>query len=929
MYMHESKELSGSKFYTSLETIKGFSFINRSNNSDNSSQEKEVNSLDELLSSIKDSQFNYFCKKCFNFPTLEFVDYSTILYYCFCFKEREKFPIEDFFNPNKKIYLYKEYKNNNESNNSNNLNNKEKIYKLRCFKHNKKIKGYKYKYYCLKCNENICEECWRDHVGECHELFIFNSLNQYTINKIKEINSILERKKNENSKFGKPFSLRSSYNANLIVNTDENECEIIPKNYRENFLKLIDTIILDFNKYPSFSHFFNIENIYNFLIDKIKNSLCKVKSEYNDNIGLFCNIDIENPYNPSNKSHYLIIIKKENENINFLKDKEIEILIGNIKNVNYLEIDSKRNVYYNDYIILIEILKKDQLYQKNYLEIEENINVDDDINNLIFLHYYNGEVKLDYGNKNYLEKNKSKTEYICNENSIDGVILSDNYKLKRFNIDKTNKDNNSIGYLLNNLKNYYHENNNSKFGANGHNFKDIYKIGEEIGNGRYGRVYEGKNKYNNEKRVIKIYNKNNIKNLLRELFKKEEDFETIYESIIKDFSDKIEKYKESMNDCDNSVKYYDYFQDNKEFKIITELCDDNLYNLLEKKKFKKFNLVEVYEIIHQLNKALKIMNGNNIIHGNINLRNIFIKYEDKEKKKFKIKLGDYGSDILISYILKHNKDNLNNFYHLFYMEENNKAPYFNKFIPNDTDPNILRYKDDKSKEKFDLWKLGTSIHYLIFNKDPYVVKENDEYKKFKLKLEKRGDDEIDNLISILLERDINKPKSWDMYFNHPFCNEKLFELNSKYNKDEKRLSINTLIINLSNKEISSLSCLTNIRFENLKILNLSTNKINNIDEIQNILCDKLENLDLSNNKIKNIECISNWKFEYLNLLNLSFNEIEEINIFNNKNVLKNLKLLLLNNNKINLEEKKELMKEIKNTRGDKITIDILFTANFY
>ena len=95
--MHESKELSGSKFYTSLENIKGFSFINRSNNSDSSSQEKEVNSLDELLSSIKDSQFDYFCQKCFNFPTIEFVDYSTILYSCFCFKEREEFPIGDFF----------------------------------------------------------------------------------------------------------------------------------------------------------------------------------------------------------------------------------------------------------------------------------------------------------------------------------------------------------------------------------------------------------------------------------------------------------------------------------------------------------------------------------------------------------------------------------------------------------------------------------------------------------------------------------------------------------------------------------------------------------------------------------------------------------------------------------------------------------------
>ncbi len=188
--MNESKEESKSKLYYERESIKGLSFINLSNNSNSSSQENEDNVLYELLPTIKESQFHYFCQKCHNFPTLEFVDYSNILYSCFCI-DRQKFLIKDFFCSNNKICLYKD---NNESNNINNLNNKEKIYQLRCFKH-KKIKGYKYRYYCLECKVNICEECWTSHVGECHELFLFNSLNQCTINKIKEISSILGRKK--------------------------------------------------------------------------------------------------------------------------------------------------------------------------------------------------------------------------------------------------------------------------------------------------------------------------------------------------------------------------------------------------------------------------------------------------------------------------------------------------------------------------------------------------------------------------------------------------------------------------------------------------------------------------------------------------------------------------------------------------------------
>ena len=112
-------------------------------------------------------------------------------------------------------------------------------------------------------------------------------------------------------------------------------------------------------------------------------------------------------------------------------------------------------------------------------------------------------------------------------------------------------------------------------------------------------------------------------------------------------------------------------------------------------------------------------------------------------------------------------------------------------------------------------------------------------------------------------------------------------------------------------------------FEDLKILDLSKNNINNINEIEKILCYNLRVLNLSNNQIKNIECISNWKFEKLVKLNLSNNEIEEIEVFSDNNVLKNLKELFLKNNKINVKEKIELIKNIKSSRGNKIEIDLI------
>ena len=475
------------------------------------------------------------------------------------------------------------------------------------------------------------------------------------------------------------------------------------------------------------------------------------------------------------------------------------------------------------------------------------------------------------------------------------------------------------------------EDKKSIFASNDEYFENKYGIKEEIASGRYGCVYLGKNKYNNEKRAIKIYKKNDIKELVKNLFTKKEEIETIYKSIIKDFINELENMK-LMNVCDNSVKYYDYFEDEDEIKIIMELCDDNLYNLLQKKQF---IFVEIYEIIHQLNNAFREMNKNNIIHGNIKLQNFLVKYENKEKTKFKLKLGDYGSDILISYILRNNnKEDFNNLSQLLNEKGNNqkekdKHPFFNENLPNDIDPNIFKYKDDEEKEKSDLWKLGISIYKLIFNTEPFqIIDYNDEYQKIILQPQKINDIQLNDLIKILLEKDIKKEKSWDMYFNHSFCNENLYALNYNYNNGQ-RLDINTIEINFSNKKISSLLYFTNIDFNKLKILNLSTNNIANINEIENIKCTQLENLDLSNNKIKNIERIANWEFKYLNSLNLSYNEIEEIKVFSNKNVLPNLKLLLLNNNKINLKEKKGLIEEINKSRGNNINIDIILNAKSY
>ena len=62
-----------------------------------------------------------------------------------------------------------------------------------------------------------------------------------------------------------------------------------------------------------------------------------------------------------------------------------------------------------------------------------------------------------------------------------------------------------------------------------------------------------------------------------------------------------------------------------------ELCDNNLQNILNKKK-EAFNVDEVYDIMSQLNNTFKIMSESNIVHRDLKLENILVKYIDKENQ---------------------------------------------------------------------------------------------------------------------------------------------------------------------------------------------------------------------------------------------------------------------------------------------------------
>ena len=86
-------------------------------------------------------------------------------------------------------------------------------------------------------------------------------------------------------------------------------------------------------------------------------------------------------------------------------------------------------------------------------------------------------------------------------------------------------------------------------------------------------------------------------------------------------------------------------------------------------------------------------------------------------------------------------------------------------------PEIL--KSEEYNYKCDLWNIGIIIYRLYFGDSPFrgmtqaALIRNIEQNRNKL-LKKTGNEELDDLIRKLLEKDPLKRLNWDEYFNHPF-----------------------------------------------------------------------------------------------------------------------------------------------------------------
>ena len=215
----------------------------------------------------------------------------------------------------------------------------------------------------------------------------------------------------------------------------------------------------------------------------------------------------------------------------------------------------------------------------------------------------------------------------------------------------------------------------------------------------------------------------------------------------------------------NTVKYYESYQTKDEFAIVMELCDVNLLKYLVEIKQKPFDEEEIYDVLSQLNYTFRIMVETLLVHRDLKLENILIKYENKNKTKYTYKLTDYGASKQLLALTKKLQTTIGT---CNYMA-----------------PEVLQ-RNKQYNQECDLWSLGVIIYILAFKEYPYDVKNEDcnniEAETLKLIkdkgqtiLKEHNNQDLNDLIKRLLVIDPEERLTWKQYFDHPFFIKKNFK----------------------------------------------------------------------------------------------------------------------------------------------------------
>ena len=255
----------------------------------------------------------------------------------------------------------------------------------------------------------------------------------------------------------------------------------------------------------------------------------------------------------------------------------------------------------------------------------------------------------------------------------------------------------------------------------------VYNLKREIGHGSFGRVYIGEDQKTKELYAIKRVDKRQLQQS---------------QYLEKAFWKEVEIMRKIQSPY--SVKLYNVLTSLHYYNMVEELCDGDLYTELMKRP-NGFSTEEVRRIMIQLNDAFAQMQKHKIVHRDLKVQNVFIKYT--KRPEFDVKLGDYG----------------------FSKELSDDITATKLGTPITMAPEILMNRAYTSKA--DLWSIGVIIYHLLFKDLPFKGRNEGMILQNILQnnIPRNPTDQLLNdLIHRLLVVDPKKRITWKDYFAHPF-----------------------------------------------------------------------------------------------------------------------------------------------------------------
>ena len=261
-----------------------------------------------------------------------------------------------------------------------------------------------------------------------------------------------------------------------------------------------------------------------------------------------------------------------------------------------------------------------------------------------------------------------------------------------------------------------------------------YKVVKRLGDGSYGTVFS----------VV------NIQTGATVAMKK---IEKVKENEIDDLEIKNEIDILKKLDHPNIVKIYEFYNTLTDFYIVTEYCKKGeLYSYIKR----SYTENQLAVLFYQVFSGLYYLHDHHILHRDLKLENIMISDIEKDIKTkeeyFWIKIIDFGT----AKIFKKNK--------------NEKAVVGSSYY---IAPEVLK---QKYNEKCDTWSVGVILYMLIVGRAPFDGKSDEDiiesikigvYNNKHPKLLAKSK-EVQDLVSSLLERNINKRLSASEALNHSF-----------------------------------------------------------------------------------------------------------------------------------------------------------------